>query len=77
MPTLPARQHMTFEQYLLHVNNSDRRYEYYDGEVYLIRQKRVSRKSSILARSFSASRSSRVLLPTGSTINMGLGKAFC
>jgi Uma2 family endonuclease len=31
-----ARQHMTFEQYLLLVNNSDRRYEYYDGEVRLL-----------------------------------------
>jgi Uma2 family endonuclease len=27
---------MTFEQYLLLVNNSDRRYEYYDGEVRLM-----------------------------------------
>src|SRR5712691_4065416 len=32
----PARQYMTFEQYLLLVNNSDRRYEYYDGEVRLM-----------------------------------------
>ena len=29
----PARQYMTFEQYLLLINNSDRHYEYYDGEV--------------------------------------------
>ena len=36
MATHPARQYMTFEQYLLLVNNSDRRYEYYDGEVYLM-----------------------------------------
>jgi Uma2 family endonuclease len=32
----PARQYMTFEQYLLLVNNSDRHYEYYDGEVRLL-----------------------------------------
>lgn len=32
----PARQHMSFEQYLLLVNNSDRRYEYDDGEVRLM-----------------------------------------
>ena len=32
----PARQYMTFEQYLLLVNNSDRQYEYYDGEVRLM-----------------------------------------
>jgi Uma2 family endonuclease len=32
----PARQHMSFEQYLLLVNNSDRHYEYYDGEVRLM-----------------------------------------
>jgi Uma2 family endonuclease len=31
-----ARQHMSFEQYLLLVSNSDRRYEYYDGEVRLM-----------------------------------------
>src|SRR5260370_38826991 len=31
-----ARQHMSFEQYLLLVTNSDRRYEYYDGEVRLM-----------------------------------------
>jgi Uma2 family endonuclease len=28
-----TRQHMSLEQYLLLVTNSDRRYEYYDGEV--------------------------------------------
>ncbi len=32
----PARQHMSLEQYLLLVNNSDRHYEYYDGEVRLM-----------------------------------------
>ena len=32
----PARQYMTFEQYLLLVNNSDRHYEYFDGEVRLL-----------------------------------------
>src|SRR5437764_5939872 len=32
----PARQYMAFEQYLLLVNNSGRRYEYYDGEVRLM-----------------------------------------
>jgi Uma2 family endonuclease len=32
----PAQQHMSFEQYLLLVHNSDRRYEYYDGEVRLM-----------------------------------------
>ena len=32
----PARQHMSFEQYLLLARNSDRRYEYYDGEVRLM-----------------------------------------
>ncbi len=32
----PARQHMSFEHYLLLVNNSDRHYEYYDGEVRLM-----------------------------------------
>lgn len=31
-----ARQHMSFEQYLLLVTHSDRRYEYYDGEVRLL-----------------------------------------
>ncbi len=28
-----ARQHMSFEQYLLLVNNSDQHYEYHDGQV--------------------------------------------
>src|SRR6266571_7688811 len=36
MAMQPTRQHMTFEQYLLLVNNSDRHYEYYDGEVRLM-----------------------------------------
>src|ERR1017187_8320625 len=36
MAIQPARQYMTFEQYLLLVNNSDRHYEYYDGEVHLM-----------------------------------------
>ena len=36
MAMQPARQYMAFEQYLLLVNNSDRRYEYYDGEVRLM-----------------------------------------
>src|SRR5712691_1161237 len=36
MAMQPARQHMSFEQYLLLVTNSDRRYEYYDGEVRLM-----------------------------------------
>src|SRR5437588_124205 len=36
MATNPAQQHMSFEQYLLLVSNSDRRYEYYDGEARLI-----------------------------------------
>ena len=31
-----ARQHMSFEQYLLLVANSDRHFEYYDGEVRLL-----------------------------------------
>ena len=31
-----TRQHMSLEQYLLLVTNSDRRYEYYDGEVSLL-----------------------------------------
>src|SRR5437867_11505105 len=31
-----TRQHMSLEQYLLLVNNSDQRYEYYDGEVHLL-----------------------------------------
>jgi len=36
MATNPAQQHMSFEQYLLLVSNSDRRYEYYDGEARLM-----------------------------------------
>lgn len=32
----PARQHMSIEQYLLLMNNSDRHYEYHDGEVRLM-----------------------------------------
>ena len=36
MATNPVQQHMSFEQYLLLVRNSDRRYEYYDGEVRLM-----------------------------------------
>ncbi len=32
----PERQYVTFEQYMLLVNNSNRRYEYYDGEVRLM-----------------------------------------
>jgi len=36
MAMQPARQYMTFEQYLLLVNNSERHYEYYDGEVHLM-----------------------------------------
>lgn len=36
MAMQPARQHLSFEQYLMLVNNSDRRYEYYDGEVHLM-----------------------------------------
>jgi Uma2 family endonuclease len=31
-----ARQHMSFEQYLLLVKNSDQRYEFWDGEVRLM-----------------------------------------
>src|SRR5438876_448388 len=31
-----TRKHMSLEQYLLLVTNSDRRYEYYDGEVSLL-----------------------------------------
>ncbi|GAC1400092.1 MAG: Uma2 family endonuclease [Ktedonobacteraceae bacterium] len=31
-----ARQYMSFEQYLLLVNNSDQHYEYYDGQVRLL-----------------------------------------
>src|SRR6266699_101875 len=36
MATNPVQQHMSLEQYLLLVTNSDRRYEYYDGEVILL-----------------------------------------
>lgn len=37
MATNPARrQHVSFEQYLLLLNDSDRRYEYHDGEVRLM-----------------------------------------
>src|SRR5947209_4808455 len=36
MATNPVPQHMSFEQYLLLVSNSDRRYEYYDGEIRLL-----------------------------------------
>src|SRR5205809_4530551 len=36
MATNPAQQHMSFEQYLLLGSNSDRHYEYYDGEVRLL-----------------------------------------
>jgi Uma2 family endonuclease len=36
MAMQPARQRMSLEQYLLLVNNSDRRYEYDDGEVRLM-----------------------------------------
>src|SRR6266480_1700281 len=36
MATNPEQQRMSFEQYLLLVSNSDRRYEYYDGEVRLM-----------------------------------------
>ncbi|MDQ2716921.1 MAG: Uma2 family endonuclease [Chloroflexota bacterium] len=36
MAIQPARQHMSLEQYLLLVNNADRRYEYHDGEVRLL-----------------------------------------
>ncbi len=36
MATNPTQQHMSFEQYLLLVSHSDRRYEYYDGEVRLM-----------------------------------------
>ena len=36
MAIQPTQQHMTIEQYLLLVNNTDRRYEYYDGEVRLM-----------------------------------------
>ncbi len=30
------RQHVSFEQYLLLVSNSDQKYEYYDGQVRLL-----------------------------------------
>src|SRR5438105_8575127 len=36
MATNPVQQHISFEQYLLLVSNSDQRYEYYDGQVRLI-----------------------------------------
>ena len=36
MATYPARQPLSLEQYLLLINNSDRRYEYYDGQVRLM-----------------------------------------
>jgi hypothetical protein len=36
MAMQPARQHMSFEQCLLLVTNSDRRYEFYEGEVRLL-----------------------------------------
>src|SRR2546426_5806690 len=36
MATNPEQQRMLFEQYLLLVSHSDRRYEYYDGEVRLM-----------------------------------------
>ncbi|MGI9062087.1 MAG: Uma2 family endonuclease [Ktedonobacteraceae bacterium] len=36
MAMQPERQYVTFEQYMLLVNNSNRRYEYYDGEVRLM-----------------------------------------
>jgi Uma2 family endonuclease len=36
MATNPTQQHMSFEQYLLLVSHSDRRYEYYDGKVRLM-----------------------------------------
>ena len=36
MAIQPVRQYMSLEQYLLLVNNSDRHYEYYDGEGHLI-----------------------------------------
>ncbi|HJT58065.1 MAG TPA: Uma2 family endonuclease [Ktedonobacteraceae bacterium] len=36
MATNPVQQHMSFEQYLLLVRSSNRRYEYYDGEVRLM-----------------------------------------
>lgn len=36
MAMQPERQYVTLEQYMLLVNNSNRRYEYYDGEVRLM-----------------------------------------
>ena len=36
MATNPEQQRMSFERYLLLVSNSERRYEYYDGEVGLM-----------------------------------------
>src|SRR6266702_603630 len=36
MATNPEQQRMSFERYLLLVSNSERRYEYYDGEVRLM-----------------------------------------
>src|SRR6266516_1347124 len=36
MATNPEQQRMSFERYLLLVSNSERRYEYYDGEVSLM-----------------------------------------
>jgi Uma2 family endonuclease len=36
MATNPTQQRMSFEQYLQLVSHSDRRYEYYDGEVRLM-----------------------------------------
>jgi Uma2 family endonuclease len=36
MASNPVQQHMSFEQYLQLVSHSDRRYEYYDGEVRLM-----------------------------------------
>lgn len=36
MATNPVQPYMSFEQYLLLVNNADLRYEYYDGEVRLL-----------------------------------------
>jgi len=36
MATNPTQQHMSFEQYLQLVSHSDRRFEYYDGQVRLL-----------------------------------------
>ena len=36
MAMQPARQYMSLEHYLLLINNADRRYEYYDGEVRML-----------------------------------------